>query len=310
MQLWAYPEPWPTLTSDDCFRSLEPGVLYWQTLGEVVDLAGAAGGAILRAASTQFNGPIRAVVAALNAWPVVYEVGKGRAMRWIRCTMRGTLGGGVETFQHKTDWGIPGADPDPDEAAQQVLADKFRAAWSTAIGASPGGGLLGSLSASVKYIEVGVVKMTQTDATDSGGGGGNVAQANDTVWSMWPGTTGPVGTATSPSLPFEVSCAVTLQSSKRGASGRGRLYLPPFSTIGMVADGRYGIGVVQAAGDSVGKFFTDAMASTGLMPVVVSQRLVELHPVLSVNVGFVPDAQRRRRRSQAEARSTRWTKPA
>lgn len=307
MQLWAYPEPWPTLYSPDCFAQLEPGALYWLTLEEVVAPLGDAGQAILRAAATKFAGPIRAVVAALGLWPVVYEVGSNTAMRWIRSTFRGSLGGSVEQFQHKIDWGIPGADPDPDEAAQLVIAGQLRTAWGAAFAAAAPNGLNTRFSASVKYLEVGVVKMTATEATEADGTGGNVAQANDTVWSAWAGTTGPAGTSAGLSLPFEVSCAVTLATDHRGPSGRGRFYLPPFAVGIMDAHGRFNVSELNTIGGQIGNFLVAAQTSTGLQPVVVSPRRLILNRVRRVEMGAVPDSQRRRRRSQQELRTVAWT---
>lgn len=116
-----------------------------------------------------------------------------------------------------------------------------------------------------------------------------------------------------PTLPFQVSLAISLHSDASGPTGRGRFYLPSpvlgpitdglFSAAnrdgimanmkafldainGTLAAGAYGLSVVIASGGSPTK---------GLQPA--------LHPVRQISVGRRPDIQRRRAGSLPESRT-------
>jgi hypothetical protein len=229
-------------------------------------------------------------------------------MRWIRSTFRGTLGGGVEQFQFKLDWGNPGNDPTITEAEAFALAQQLGGIMATQFNVGTNA-ILKLCSPDVQFTEVGVVEMTQTDPTDSSGGGGNLEQSYGTAWWAWPGVTGPKGTGTGSSLPWEVSCAVTLQTNTRGPRGRGRIYLPPFATLALQSGGKWFGAVPNDVSAQVGAFLAAVDAATPYVPVVVSRRAIQLHEITSVNCGFIPDSQRRRRRNQDEARVTGWSKP-
>lgn len=60
-------------------------------------------------------------------------------------------------------------------------------------------------------------------------------------------------------------------------------------------------------GTGLGDFFDSVKADHDLVPVVVSKRRLILNEITNVLVGAVPDSQRRRRRSQDEARVITWT---
>lgn len=237
-------------------------------------------------------------VGTIAAVPVYFRGGEGIFMRWIRCTFRGELGGGVEQFQHKLDLGNPGDDPDLDEGDCAALAEQLATGFTGAFNDA-----FTFISTEVDYTEVGCVTMTATTGTDSHGDGGNMEQSFPTEWFLYPTGLAPGGAASGNALPYEVACAVTLQTDKRGPSGRGRFYVPPLAVSSMGSGGLFSeaarTGILGGASD----FLNWIKAQTPYVPVVVSPRRIVLNTVRSVNVGIVPDSQRRRRRSQDEART-------
>ena len=264
---------------------------------------------LLSALGRTFTGPIASFVSVAGQWPVIFEQGKGDVMRWLASTVRGTLAG-VEQFQFGINWGSPGSDPDYDEgeclAFSEDLADAIQSALATSnpsVGIAP----LAVFPSAVKFTEVGSVTKTQTTATGSDGTGGNLEQAFETQWYAYPTGSQPTGSASSVSLPFEVAQALTLQTDHRGPSGRGRLYMPPYGVGYMGSDGRFTTATGQIIGKFLGDVFDAMTASSSLVPVIVSRRRIILNEVKEILVGSVPDSQRRRRRSQDEARVSRWT---
>jgi hypothetical protein len=270
---------------------------FWGTLGEfLTGLSGIESAALdrlVRAVASLAGVPVGAALSA----PLLLKGTAGTQMRWIRTTYRGILGGGVEQFQFKIDLGNPGSDPDLDEADCLALAEQL----AGIIGANPGG-LMNQWSVEAALTEVGAVTMTATDATDSSGEGGNMAQSFPTQWFMYPTGSRPAGLGSGDSLPYEVACAVSLQTDHRGPSGRGRFYLPPFATQAMTGGGVYDATAMANALEGSVALLHGIIAATPYVPLVVSPRRLILNEVTSVNVGHVPDSQRRRRRSQAEAR--------
>lgn len=241
---------------------------------------------------------------SLGNWPVIYEVGKVNVMRWISTVFRGTLGG-VEQFQHGINFGVPGNDPTLGESEAPAYAEALANRWQATMGI-----LFNSCASDVVYTEVGVVQKTQTDPTDSHGEGGNLEQAYPTAFFGYPLASQPKGVVGAKSLPYEVACAVTLQSDARGPRGRGRMYLPPFATaLVQGGGGKFADVDLNAIGDALGTFFEAHTTATSHVPVVVSRRAVQLHEVTAIKMGHVPDSQRRRRRSVDEAALTVWTKP-
>lgn len=270
----------------------------WTTLGQLI-VGQAIDSAPVRAALLlAYRALVPGYAGLASAIPVYVDFGTGVDMRWLRTTFRGLLDG-TEQFEHHLDLGKPGDDPTTTEAAQMTLAQDLATKFVAHAGIWNQSGL------DVQYTEVGVVEIVATSATDSHGAGGDATESNTTAWWMWPTGTGPAGGGET--LPFEVACAVTLQTDHRGPSGRGRFYLPPFATAAMVAGGRFDNTIVGAVGAAVGAFFVAIEADHDLVPVVVSKRRLILNEVRSVSVGGVPDSQRRRRRSQPEARVAGWT---
>ena len=158
----------------------------------------------------------------------------------------------------------------------------------------------------VVYTEVGVVEIVATSATDSHGAGGNATESFTTQWFMYPTGTGPHGTQAI-SLPYECALCVTLQTDHRGPSGRGRFYFPPPYPDILAAGGRFNPGFVSEACTAFGAYIDAVKADHDLVPVVVSNRRLILNEITSLLGGSVPDSQRRRRRSQAEARVQYWS---
>jgi hypothetical protein len=288
-----FPEPW-------CLVYGEPDAGaagdWWVTdLLTIVSGGGFPTDSVLARLTEQFTGPTAVAFGHLLEWPVIYEQGGGSTVRWLKCTFRGDLGGGVEHFQHSLNIGKPGADPDISAEACLALAEQIATLWRTSLVTPISGGSTSSLEnfgAAVQWTEVGVVQLSKTNGT--------VDQAEETSWWGWPAPTGPAGSTTT--LPFEVACAVTLQTDVRGPRGRGRMFLPPFNTSQMGTDGRFAIETVTESGWAVRQFLQSIIDETPYEPLVVSKTHQVLNRITSVNIGRVPDSQRRRRRSQDEAR--------
>lgn len=243
-------------------------------------------------------------IGAVGQWPVIYEVGKVNFMRWISTVFRGTLGG-VEQFQHGINFGVPGNDPTLGESEAPAYAEALATRWQATMGV-----MFNSCADDVQYTEVGVVEKTQTDPTDAQGNGGNLEQSYPTAFYGYGVGANPHGVTGAKSLPYEVACAVTLQTDTRGPRGRGRLYLPPFATaLVQGGGGKFADVDLNAIGGALGDFFEAHLVAEGHVPVVVSRRAIQLHEVTSIKMGHVPDSQRRRRRSVAEAPVVAWTKP-
>ncbi len=283
---------------------------WWVTdLGTIAGyFPGTALGALRYVSNLAVGNPVLLWAGALSHVPVIYSQSSGGFMQWIRATMRGTLGGTAEQFQHKFDLGVPGDDPTLDEADAPALATQLAGFWSTAFNSTQSNGL--SLKANcatiVKYVEVGVAQFHQDNAGSTDDPEGDRTQDYPAGWFAWAVGSQPTGTGGN-SLPYEVSCAVTFQTDTRGPRGRGRIYLPPFGTGSLESNGNYATAVALATGEAVGDFFNSIRGSTPYVPIVVSSRAKQLHEITSINVGTVADSQRRRRRSLDEARVTYWT---
>ena len=124
------------------------------------------------------------------------------------------------------------------------------------------------------------------------------------------------GSATN-TLPYEVSAAVTLfgydpaQFVRDARRRRGRFYLPPFSATIMDGNtGRFSMTSLNSLKTNLDAFLNDIhrMKVGGGAPLEDDMKLCVLSktgglatPVQAWRMGDVPDAQRRRRRNQAEA---------
>nr|CRY97800.1 hypothetical protein [uncultured prokaryote] len=111
-------------------------------------------------------------------------------------------------------------------------------------------------------------------------------------------------------MPLEVATVASYRTAVPGAKGRGRGYLPPAGHVKYLDTGLLnGTGV----GDLVTALatFLSALAVenveptlTHVRPIVTGGNYTKYGVITSVNVGNVPDAQRRRRRSLAEERTS------
>ncbi len=284
-----------------------PGDKWWATLGQIsLPLGGLAGGWIARMAGAA-GVAIRSTFIAEDI-PVVFDQG-GSVMKWIASTIRGSLAG-IEQFQFGLNWGNPGSDPDLDDAALLTFATTLRDTLQSTLATSYASiAPLSTLGPSVKFEEVGAVMKTQTSATAKDGTGGNLEQGGTTQWAAYPTAGRPTGGSSSITLPFEVSCALTLHTDMRGPSGRGRIYLPPFGVGYLQEGGKFTTATCQCWGLWAGGLFTAMTTATSHVPVVVSRRRLVLHEIKSVTTGVIPDSQRRRRRSQDEAPVAGWVHP-
>jgi hypothetical protein len=273
---------------------------YWGNLGDfVVSLPDAAQSAVSRILSVVSEVAAEALGDAL----LIPLVKKGTAninMKWLRTTYRGTLGPD-EQFQHKLDWGHPGADPSTSEAEALTIAQTISASFLADFWGGPTNEstVHAAFPPDVVYTEVGVVLL------ELNSNGGKPTETYGTQWFMYPAAGRPAGTGGN-SLPYEVSCCVSTQTDHRGQSGRGRFYLPPFHTQQVLGGGKYTSAQVGSIAAAFGHHIETVKTGTGLVPVVVSQTHQILNEITSLNVGVIPDSQRRRRRSLDEARVIAW----
>jgi hypothetical protein len=292
---------------EDTYGSAPVGVRYWTSVAEYVTALPEDVATVLARVSRLLADSPAAIGLIAGEWPVVWESERGRLMRWLSVIFRGELGGGVEQFQHHIDIGNPGGDPDITAVAGLALAEQMAGIWSTVFnGSYVSNDVKPMFPTHVKYLEVGVVQKTQTEGTDAAGQGGNLAQSWDTQWYGYPTASRPVGTGAG-TLPFEVAAAVTFRSEHRGPSGRGRMYLPPLAGDRVGTDGLFTATTTTVLATAMGDLCQKIEDNTPYVPVVVSRRRIILNQITEVSMGRVPDAQRRRRRSQDEAPIVGWT---
>jgi hypothetical protein len=307
----AHPEVWG-LVVEDSPGSAPTGVEYYTHVGTFqTALPEWVSHYVARVAAIVLDNPLVTLAAVTSDWPVIWNADLGAFMRWIRVTYKGILASGVEEFQFKLDLGKPGDDPSLAEADAPEFAHQRALELVNAAAVAPGGNSLKTaMPTDSKFVEVGACEMTQTEATSSDGSGGNTAQSYPTGYYAYPVGSEVVGTGVGASLPLETSCCVTLQTDTRGPRGRGRFYLPPFTVGALGAGGVYTTQILTTMLAFTKSLSDQIMANTDTRLVVVSGRAIQLHDVTAVKVGKVPDSQRRRRRSQDEARVTQIIVPA
>lgn len=156
-------------------------------------------------------------------------------------------------------------------------------------------GMINAYAPHVTFNSVRCVKLNASGGTDS---------------AVTLGITPLVGGSTSDpnSLPFEVSPCVTLRTAVQSRRGRGRFYLPPPVRSQVGGQGVFvglfaGTGTTGAAGN-IAEAFNNFKTNNPAVPVVISKvgGTVVTNPVTSVDVGNVPDSQRRRRNRLTEVR--------
>lgn len=112
------------------------------------------------------------------------------------------------------------------------------------------------------------------------------------------------------SLPYEVSPCVTLRTANATRRGRGRFYLPPPVRSQVGGDGVFNSTLAASGSGSVvfaiGEAMTNFKANNPAVPVVISKAggTITTNAITSVEIGNIPDAQRRRRNRLNETRVT------
>lgn len=110
-----------------------------------------------------------------------------------------------------------------------------------------------------------------------------------------------VGTNASEMLPHEVSVAVSTRTANPTRSGRGRGFLCPFGVdqiVGGLLDSTAQGQVLRAYASMITEINTVAVGGVG----VYHRRSNATDPITTVDVGNVPDVQRRRRNAFPETR--------
>lgn len=114
------------------------------------------------------------------------------------------------------------------------------------------------------------------------------------------------GTASSGTLPNQISCVCSIQTATAGSRARGRMFLPPPIAGTLGTTGRLTTGTVTVLADNLEDYF-DAMTGAGHDLVVVSGvgGAYTAYPAINIRVGDVLDTQRNRRNQLAEVYQTR-----
>lgn len=125
---------------------------------------------------------------------------------------------------------------------------------------------------------------------------GQVTVSGDGVF-----TSAAPGTSSSPSLPPECSIVVSLRTGQAGPRGRGRMYLPPFATNALAADGQITSTCQSTVADGMQDFMDTWNAAPPGYPVsVASNAGLFVAAVDNIKVGRTVDSQRRRRNTIPE----------
>lgn len=110
------------------------------------------------------------------------------------------------------------------------------------------------------------------------------------------------GTAGGDPLPGEVACCVSLRTSLPTRAGRGRFYLPNPNTGAVTAgvfNNSFVSDVVEAA-----QYGLDNLVTATYVPIIYHASSITGTTITSVDVGSVPDVQRRRRNKLTESRQS------
>lgn len=236
-----------------------------------------------------------------------------RKMRWIHAEIIGKMGS--EQVAHTLNFRTNPADVQQDAAAIATFAGQIRDEWVTFLAAGVNGNPMKKyLSADLAYTEVRAAYLEQTTAATvtthkSLKTGRDVKDfhyprpavlvptqfANFTV-----GNTGSDTPTTR--LPWEVAMCLSLTTGLRGSRNNGRFYLGPLDGAVMNAapGGLFTPLTAQGIGTAFAAFLRRLNTNTGNRVHVLSKSYATSVGVTGVRVGIVPDAQRRRRKSEAE----------
>jgi hypothetical protein len=102
-----------------------------------------------------------------------------------------------------------------------------------------------------------------------------------------------IGTAAGSTLPPQCAAGVTWLSNLASKKGRGRMYLPPFSTASLATGllSTASRGIVKAGADN----FLASLNAATLGPVIFNRKTLAITPITIPRVGNVINTQRRRR---------------
>lgn len=220
-------------------------------------------------------------------------------MSWIRTAVVGRIGNDEE-FVHTLQWRHSTTENAPVSAANaKTVGDAVRDGFVTFFAAHRG-----KFGPEVVYTEVRSSVLAQVDPNTA------PEWPLSTQVSPFP-TFNMNGSATTPSLPYEVSLALSLNTNWRGSSRfRGRLYLPPMAVEVMGPVGQFDSSKVEPVGADFGSSVLGAVeAATDYEAHVISQKYGTSAKITGVRVGKVPDSQRRRRRDRPEAYFQAWGNP-
>lgn len=249
--------------------------------------------------------------------PLEHAPREGPRMRWIHCTIIGTLPSNesvAHTFNFRT---APVLDVDQDAPAVLTFANQVRDAWVAFLSGPIN--TKGKLSTDLVYTEVGATYLEQTvpaTITTVPGKRGPKKLFHPprpgvlvpTQYSAFPANTKGIGA--SGDLPFEVANAVTLTTGVRGSRNRGRVYLGPLDRSIMSSGGNFDAAAVHGIALDLGNLFVHTLnTTTGNRLHVVSRSYATSIPVTGTAGGVVPDSQRRRRKNLPEGSAVGWTGP-
>lgn len=155
------------------------------------------------------------------------------------------------------------------------------------------------------YDEVRLSYLEQTEGTAKDGSGGNQHTLIPTI--TVPFANECKGTSGAAALPYEVACALTLLTDWRGPSYRGRTYMGGLALNAIGTAGKFSTACLNAVGSHFGDNIVQPIFTEGIWQFqVVSRRNASSRAVAGIQVGSVPDSQRRRRANQDEAKSLQW----
>ncbi len=258
-------------------------------------------------------------VGASGTFIVPYDL-ELREMRWYRVTVKGVLGSSEiinNTFSVVKEDGTALSEADSDKL---TVANLFRDAWSGWLDATAFNTTkvkeLFHPSTVWQTVTVALLERTEPWTKDTSQKG-KVNQVGSTVLcDAW--TTTKAGTSTGMALPFEVACALTLRTAAQQTGGpshgrrnRGRAYLGGFSVAALSAStpGTFDTSMIRGMAQQFGTYlFHNLVLNSTYMPVVVTQAGMTTHEVTYIEVGAIPDSQRRRRNAQVEGYYKAWQK--
>lgn len=203
--------------------------------------------------------------------------------RYLRLTLSGTLAAGAEA------WSTSVCYQDPNQIAPSTGAEIQ--AWATACAAAVPTAVTSQLSNLLSTQgKITQVKTYEYEAVGQPADRSGAASVNFS------------GGAT-PAMPLQTAMVLSLRTGRAGRSYRGRLYWPA-QGASVMSGGRFSSSDHTGAVADVVlmlQAFADAWPATGaIVPVIVSASQNAVTPVTSVQVGDVPDTQRRRRDALVE----------